>query len=227
MPEFDDISPDEAEALKAHLASIRSNAKAEAKAKRAAEIKAQLKAAQEEAARLTAELGEMDVDLTGDEGGAADWRALDKLSSEERRELARKQAAEAGVAYSPLPGASFSGDIPDDLPRDDDPPSVWAAYEDRMAKANDLLEGCAIEGVMPTGHGRTARRAPEGQHEPGALSAARAGRSADEELGKDYQKGVRVIQHRFKHRARNGRTLVTDETLSSIRKGLPGMDEDY
>lgn len=228
VPDFDDLSPDEAEALAAHLAKIRSKKKAQKK--REAELKAKLKKAQEEAARLTAELGELDVSLDedGDEP-AQDWRELDKLSAEEKRQRAKQQASEAGVGYNPLPGGTLHDDELGDLPRDDDPRG-WDELEkalDRRISVGPGDKPLTEDTIMPRGHGRVARQSHEGEHAPGHLSATRQGRSVEDELGPGYKDGVRVIKHRFKHRARNGRTLVNDETLSKLRKRHPGMDEDF
>lgn len=209
MPDFDDLSPDEAEALAAHLAAIR--AKKEAKAKREAELKAKLKQAQEEAARLTAELGELDVSLddADPEEGAHGWSEIENLSAEEKRERARQQAADAGVSYDPLPG----GFTEETLPRDDDPRG-WDKLEAALNEKVRVAPGDAPlveDTVMPKGHGRVARQSGEGEHAPGHLSATRRGRTAEDELGRDYHNNVRVIPYRFKHRAKNGRTLVNDE----------------
>lgn len=219
--EFDDLSPDEAEALKEQLAIIRKKKAAAAQelAAKKRDLAAQLKAAQEEAARLEAELG-------GFEFSEEDqWNKIEEATPEERQKMAREQKklAEEFAREQAITGA-HSG------PRSDFLRRAWGQDGEEAKQAqsvsDELRSQGAREGIMPTGHGRTARRASEyGQeHKPGALSST-ARRTAEEELGAEYANGVRVIKHRFKTRAWNPRTRVDDETLPELRK-KHRMDDD-
>ena len=211
--EFDDLSAEEAEALKAQLAKMRKKK----------ELAGKLKAAQEEAAKLAAELGEID-DVEFSEGETNKWDQIQKATPEERHKMAleQKKLAEEFAREQEITGA-HSG------PRSDFLRKAWGQEEEEQAKgvSDELSRQGAREGIMPTGHGRTARRASEygEEHKPGALSST-SRRSVTDELGSDYQNGVRVIQHRFKTRAWNPRTRVDDGTLPELRKKHK-MDDDY
>lgn len=209
--EFDDLSPDEAEALKAHLAKMRKKK----------ELEAKLAKAKAEAEALAAELGEIDgVEFSeGDE-----WDRIEHASPEERHRMAEEQArlAEEFRREQAITGSH-------DGPRSEFLRRAWGVDEiaDKAKRAEDALarsvrpgdRSLVEQGIMPTGHGRVARRAEDfGQeHKPGALSSTTS-RSAKDELGPGYQDNVRVIQHRFKNRAWNPRTRVDDTTLPELRK---------
>jgi hypothetical protein len=83
----------------------------------------------------------------------------------------------------------------------------------------ELARMRAIEGILPPEHGRTAITNPEGQHLAGGLSA-------ESRLPKGYNNHVRVIEHRFKHRARNGRTMVDDASLQRLKEQHPEWEWD-
>lgn len=55
----------------------------------------------------------------------------------------------------------------------------------------NLVEGELYDRMMPHGHGRTALRAGEGEHEIGRLSSGK--------IGADYHSHVRVLEYKFNH----------------------------
>lgn len=217
--EFDDLSPDEAEALKAHLAKMRKKK----------ELEAKLAKAKAEAEALAAELGEIDgVEFSeGDE-----WDRIEHATPEERHAMAEEQArlAEEFRREQAITGSH-------DGPRSEFLRRAWGVddTEDKAKRTEDALRRSVRPGdralvedrIMPKGHGRTARRAEDyGQeHKPGALSSTNK-RTAEAELGSGYQDNVRVIKHRFKNRAWNPRQRVDDQTLPELRK-KHNMDDDY
>jgi len=212
--EFDDLSSEETEALREHLAKLRKKQALEAK----------LKAAKAEAAKLTEELDSLD-DIEMSEGDQ--WERIERMTPEERHEEAKRQRklAEDFRREQEIVGPGF--------PRSEFLRRAWGQEgEDAQAHAveAELERQGSREGIMPRGHGRVARRAEKvneelgEKHEPGKLSNVPG--KAQEVLGPNYQGNVRVIKHQFKHRAWNPRTRVDDKTLPELRKKNPRMDDD-